>query len=144
MGADCSAGAVSAGERGYSGATTTPASWPSNVAMSTMRAVEDVSLVSLVMQSRSVLAVVTNPGIGSAGICTAGSGSLTASTTASGSVRPMSDSTSVTCPLHAWVFDLETGRAQGADAGAVVTHPAEVVDGRIRLDLSRLASRKAA
>lgn len=51
---------------------------------------------------------------------------------------------SVTCPLHAWVFDLETGRAQGADAGAVVTHPAEVVDGRIRLDLSQLASRKAA
>lgn len=52
--------------------------------------------------------------------------------------------TSVTCPLHAWVFDLETGRAQGADAGAVATHPAEVLDGRIRLDLSQLASRKAA
>ncbi len=52
--------------------------------------------------------------------------------------------TSVTCPLHAWVFDLETGRAQGADAGAVATHPARVVDGRILLDLSQLASRKAA
>lgn len=52
--------------------------------------------------------------------------------------------TSVTCPLHAWVFDLETGLAKGADSGAVVTHPTEIVDGRIRLDLSRLASRKAA
>ena len=51
---------------------------------------------------------------------------------------------SVTCPLHAWVFDLETGRAQGADSGAVATHPAQVVEGRILLDLSQLASRKAA
>jgi nitrite reductase (NADH) small subunit len=51
---------------------------------------------------------------------------------------------SVTCPLHAWVFDLETGKAQGADSGAVATHPAQVIDGRILLDLSQLASRKAA
>ena len=50
----------------------------------------------------------------------------------------------VTCPLHAWVFDLETGKAQGADSGAVATHPAQVIDGRILLDLSQLASRKAA
>lgn len=51
---------------------------------------------------------------------------------------------SVTCPLHAWVFDLETGKAQGADSGAVATHPARVTEGRILLDLSQLASRKAA
>ena len=51
---------------------------------------------------------------------------------------------SVTCPLHAWVFDLETGKAQGADSGAVATHPAQVIDGRILLALSQLASRKAA
>ena len=51
---------------------------------------------------------------------------------------------SVTCPLHAWVFDLETGKAQGADSGAVATHPARVIEGRILLDLSQLASRKAA
>ncbi len=29
--------------------------------------------------------------------------------------------TSVTCPLHNWVISLETGRAQGADEGAVRT-----------------------
>ena len=51
---------------------------------------------------------------------------------------------SVTCPLHAWVFDLETGKAQGADSGAVATHPARVIEGRILLDLSQLASGKAA
>lgn len=51
---------------------------------------------------------------------------------------------SVTCPLHAWVFDLETGKAQGADSGSVATHPARVIEGRILLDLSQLASRKAA
>ena len=50
----------------------------------------------------------------------------------------------VTCPLHAWAFDLETGKAQGADSGAVATHPARVIEGRILLDLSQLASRKAA
>ena len=27
--------------------------------------------------------------------------------------------TAVTCPLHNWVFDLNTGQAQGADDGAV-------------------------
>ena len=34
--------------------------------------------------------------------------------------------TSVTCPLHAWVFSLETGQAQGADAGAVATYAIRV------------------
>ncbi len=38
---------------------------------------------------------------------------------------------SVTCPLHNWVFDLRTGRAQGADEGAVRTFPLNVVEGRI-------------
>ena len=38
---------------------------------------------------------------------------------------------SVTCPLHNWVFDLETGKALGADEGEVRTYPVEVVDGRI-------------
>ncbi|MCA8878940.1 MAG: nitrite reductase small subunit NirD [Rhodobacteraceae bacterium] len=51
---------------------------------------------------------------------------------------------SVTCPLHNWVFDLETGIAKGADSGSVATHPARVEDGRIYLDLSQLESRKAA
>lgn len=38
---------------------------------------------------------------------------------------------SVTCPLHNWVFDLATGRAQGADEGEVRTFEIDVVDGRI-------------
>ena len=37
----------------------------------------------------------------------------------------------VTCPLHNWVFSLETGEAQGADEGQVRTVPLDVVDGRI-------------
>ncbi len=51
---------------------------------------------------------------------------------------------SVTCPLHAWVFSLETGMAQGADEGAVQSYPARVESGRILLDASRLARRSAA
>lgn len=50
----------------------------------------------------------------------------------------------VTCPLHAWVFSLETGMAQGADEGAVQSYPARVEAGRILLDASRLARRSAA
>ena len=38
---------------------------------------------------------------------------------------------SVTCPLHNWVFDLATGKALGADEGAVRTYTIDVVDGRI-------------
>ena len=33
---------------------------------------------------------------------------------------------SVTCPLHNWVISLETGKAQGADDGAVRTIPVKV------------------
>ncbi len=51
---------------------------------------------------------------------------------------------SVTCPLHAWVFSLETGMAQGADEGSVNSYPARVEAGRILLDASRLARRSAA
>ena len=50
----------------------------------------------------------------------------------------------VTCPLHAWVFSLETGMAQGADVGSVVTYPVRVKAGRILLDVRRLARREAA
>ena len=51
---------------------------------------------------------------------------------------------SVTCPLHAWVFSLETGMAQGAEAGALVTYPVRVEAGRILLDGRRLARQVAA
>ena len=44
--------------------------------------------------------------------------------------------TSVTCPLHNWVFSLETGLAQGADEGAVRTIPVRVENGRIALALA--------
>ena len=50
---------------------------------------------------------------------------------------------SVTCPLHNWVFDLETGQAQGADQGQVATYPARVDDGRIWLKASFLQLRAA-
>lgn len=49
----------------------------------------------------------------------------------------------VTCPLHNWVFDLETGEAQGADDGRIDTYPAKVEDGRILIDASVLGRRAA-
>ncbi len=51
---------------------------------------------------------------------------------------------SVTCPLHNWVFSLDTGLAQGADEGSVPTYPARVEQGRILLDAARLERRSAA
>lgn len=50
----------------------------------------------------------------------------------------------VTCPLHNWVFSLETGEAQGADEGQIDTYAARVADGRILLDVSQLSNRVAA
>ncbi|NEY89539.1 nitrite reductase small subunit NirD [Tabrizicola oligotrophica] len=43
---------------------------------------------------------------------------------------------SVTCPLHSWVFDLNSGAAQGADVGQVATYPAHVRDGVVYLGLA--------
>ena len=51
--------------------------------------------------------------------------------------------TKVTCPLHNWVFDLETGLAQDPDEGKIDTHPVRVEDGRILIDLSRLEQKAA-
>ena len=50
---------------------------------------------------------------------------------------------SVTCPLHNWVFDLNTGAAQGEDA-RIATYPIRVEAGRILIDGSALAARSAA
>ncbi len=47
----------------------------------------------------------------------------------------------VTCPLHNWVYSLETGEAQGADEGAIATYPVRVEAGRILLDSEALASK---
>jgi len=50
----------------------------------------------------------------------------------------------VTCPLHNWVIDLETGMAQGADKGRVNTYEIRVENGRILLDGARLLARSDA
>jgi nitrite reductase (NADH) small subunit len=52
--------------------------------------------------------------------------------------------TSVTCPLHNWVFDMATGQAQGADEGSVATYTVRVESGRILLDATRLVRQSAA
>ena len=44
----------------------------------------------------------------------------------------------VTCPLHNWVFSLETGKALGADEGSVKTIPVRVEDGRIAIALGAM------
>ncbi|MBF9060782.1 nitrite reductase small subunit NirD [Rhodobacterales bacterium HKCCSP123] len=51
--------------------------------------------------------------------------------------------TRVTCPLHNWVFDLETGAAVGEDA-RIATYPVRVEGGRILIDGSALGQRSAA
>lgn len=50
----------------------------------------------------------------------------------------------VTCPLHAWVFDLATGQALGADEGTVRTIAARTEGGRVFLDATFLRRRSAA
>lgn len=52
--------------------------------------------------------------------------------------------TSVTCPLHAMVFDLATGLAMGPDDGRVPAFDVRVEDGRVLLDAALLARRLAA
>ena len=50
----------------------------------------------------------------------------------------------VTCPLHNWIFSLETGEAQGADEGRLATCPARVEAGRVLLDATSLRRADAA
>jgi len=50
----------------------------------------------------------------------------------------------VTCPLHNWVFDLNTGAAQGADVGQVQTYPVKVENGRVLIDKNSIATKAAA
>ncbi|MGQ7845600.1 nitrite reductase small subunit NirD [Granulosicoccus sp. 3-233] len=49
----------------------------------------------------------------------------------------------VTCPLHNWVFSLETGEAQGADEGQIETYPVKVEDGRLLLDIDAVVAKVA-
>lgn len=50
----------------------------------------------------------------------------------------------VTCPLHNWVFSLETGIAQGADDGQIPTYPLRVEDGRLLLESAAVRNKRAA
>ena len=50
---------------------------------------------------------------------------------------------SVTCPLHNWVFDLNTGQAQG-ETGRIDTFPVRVEGARLLIDGAELAGRSAA
>jgi nitrite reductase (NADH) small subunit len=50
----------------------------------------------------------------------------------------------VTCPLHNWVFDLQSGEAQGADEGQIATYPVRVEDGRLLIDAAVVSKRAAA
>jgi len=52
-------------------------------------------------------------------------------------------SQSITCPLHNWVFDLNTGQAKGED-GQIATYPVRVDGGRILIDGAKLMARSAA
>ena len=52
--------------------------------------------------------------------------------------------TFVTCPLHNWVFDMNTGQAQGADEGMVRTWRVKVQGGRILIDASLIRRSAAA
>jgi len=51
--------------------------------------------------------------------------------------------TRVTCPLHNWVFDLETGNALGEDA-RITTYLIRIEAGRILIDGAALGRRSAA
>ncbi len=50
----------------------------------------------------------------------------------------------VTCPLHNWVFDMNSGLAQGADEGAVRTYPIRVQQGRVLIDATLIRASRAA
>ena len=49
----------------------------------------------------------------------------------------------VTCPLHNWVFSLETGEAQGADEGQIATYPVKIESGRLLLNMEAVVAKVA-
>ncbi|MDP1966586.1 MAG: nitrite reductase small subunit NirD [Reyranella sp.] len=51
--------------------------------------------------------------------------------------------TAVTCPLHNWVISLETGKAQGADEGAVRTIPVRIENERLFIALGAVVEKAA-
>lgn len=50
----------------------------------------------------------------------------------------------VTCPLHNWVFSLETGEAQGADEGSIPVYDVRLDGERILIDGDAISARSAA
>lgn len=46
----------------------------------------------------------------------------------------------VTCPLHNWVLSLETGKALGADEGAVRTFALKCEEGTLFIDVAVMAA----
>ena len=50
---------------------------------------------------------------------------------------------SVTCPLHNWVISLETGKAQGADEGAVKTFAVRIEGDALFIALEAPATKAA-
>ncbi|MCF6446073.1 nitrite reductase small subunit NirD [Nereida sp. MMG025] len=50
---------------------------------------------------------------------------------------------SITCPLHNWVFDLNTGQANGED-GQIATYPVRIEGDRILIDGAKLVAQSAA
>ncbi|MGH1466426.1 MAG: nitrite reductase small subunit NirD [Cognatishimia sp.] len=50
----------------------------------------------------------------------------------------------VTCPLHNWVFSLESGEAQGTDEGQIETFEVKIEAGRLLLNSAKLQARSAA
>jgi nitrite reductase (NADH) small subunit len=51
--------------------------------------------------------------------------------------------TAVTCPLHNWVISLETGKALGADVGAVRTIPVRIEGDRLLIAFDLAPNRAA-
>ncbi len=49
----------------------------------------------------------------------------------------------VTCPLHNWIFSLETGEAQGADQGQITTYPVKIENGRLMLEIDAVIAKVA-
>lgn len=49
----------------------------------------------------------------------------------------------ITCPLHNWVFSLETGEAIGEEA-SIPTYPLQVIGGRVLIDGTAVGKRDAA
>jgi len=50
---------------------------------------------------------------------------------------------SITCPLHNWVFDLNTGQAQGEDA-QIATYRVRIDGDRVLIDGAKLSQASAA